>query len=63
VNDAADDAAIIDPLDTPYICRQTRLDPLPLLIAEPKQVLAHGPNPLFQNESGSYCQGAKINEF
>ena len=41
--DAADDPAIIRPLDTPYIRRQMRFYPLPLLIAEPKQVSAHGP--------------------
>jgi hypothetical protein len=44
--DAADDPPIVHPLDTPYIRRQVRFDPLPLLIAEPKQVPAHGPIPL-----------------
>jgi hypothetical protein len=63
MHDAADDAAIIHPLDAPHIRRQVRLNPLPLLIIEPKQVLAHDPNPPSQNESGSYCQCAKINEF
>src|SRR5262245_24707972 len=32
VHDAADDAAIIHPLDAPDICRQMRSNPLPLLI-------------------------------
>jgi hypothetical protein len=46
VHDAANDAAIIHPLDAPDIRRQVRFDPLPLLIAQPKQVPAHDPNPL-----------------
>jgi uncharacterized protein len=41
MDDAADDPAIVGPLDTSYICRQVRLDPLPLLIAKPKQRPAH----------------------
>jgi hypothetical protein len=45
MHDAADDSAIVRPLDTPYICRQMRFYPFPLLIAEPKEVLAHGPDP------------------
>jgi hypothetical protein len=48
--DAADDPAIVHPLDTPYIRWQMRFYPLPLLIAEPKQVPAHGPDPQ-ENES------------
>jgi len=46
MHDAADNAAIVHPLDAPDIRRQARLDPLPLLIARPKQVSAHDPNPL-----------------
>jgi hypothetical protein len=46
VHDAADDAAIVYPLDAPDIRRQVRFDPLQLLIAQPKQVPAHDPNPL-----------------
>jgi hypothetical protein len=46
VHDAADDAAIVHPLDAPDIRRQVRFDPLPLLITQPKQVPAHDPNPL-----------------
>jgi hypothetical protein len=36
MDDAADDPAIVRPLDTSYIRRQMRFNPLPLLIAEPK---------------------------
>jgi len=53
MHDPADDPTIIDPLYAPYIRRQMRLDPSPLLVAQPKQVRAHDPNP-FQNESESY---------
>jgi uncharacterized protein len=35
-DDAADDPAIVHPLDAPHIRRQVRFDPLPLLIAQPK---------------------------
>jgi hypothetical protein len=42
MHDAADDPAIVRSLDTPHIRRQMRFYPLPLLIAEPKQVPAHG---------------------
>jgi len=40
------------PLDTSYIGRQMRFDPIPLLIAQPKQLPAHDPDPL--KESGRY---------
>jgi len=45
VNDPADDAAVVHPLNATDIHRQVRLNPLPLLIAEPKQILAHDPDP------------------
>jgi hypothetical protein len=35
----------IPPLDTSQVSRQMRLDPLPLLVAQPKQIPAHDPNP------------------
>jgi hypothetical protein len=63
VHNAADDAAIVRSLDTPYIPRQVRFDPLPLLVAQPKQIPAHDPDPPSKNESGSYCQSKGINEF
>jgi len=46
VHDTADHAAIVFPLHPTHICRQVRLDPAPLLLAQPKQVLAHDPDPL-----------------
>src|SRR5208283_4495575 len=45
VHDAADDAAIVYPLDAPHVSRQVTLHPHPLLIAQPKQIPAHDPNP------------------
>jgi hypothetical protein len=62
MNDAADHAAIALAFDARHIRRQVRLNPSPLLITKPKQVLAHDPDP-FQNESGLYCLDSRINEF
>jgi hypothetical protein len=45
VDNAADYATIVLPLDTTYIGWQVRFDPLPLLVAQPKQIPAHDPNP------------------
>jgi hypothetical protein len=63
MHDAADDTAVVRPLDAPDIRRQMRFDPSPLLVAQPKQVLAHDPQSPSKNESGSHCQSEKINEF
>ena len=46
VHDATDHLAIIRALDTAHIRRQMGLDPLSLLIAEPKKIPAHDPDPL-----------------
>ena len=48
MDDAADDATIIDALLAAYIGRQMRLDLFPLLIAQPKQVLSHHPTPRYK---------------
>jgi len=45
MDNAADHTAIFRPLDAPDIRRQVRFNPLPLLIAQPKQILAHIPIP------------------
>jgi hypothetical protein len=45
MHDAADDSAIVRPLDAPDIRRQARFDPVPLLIAPPKQVPRTNPIP------------------
>jgi hypothetical protein len=46
---SADDAAIIHAIDTAHIRRQMRLDPRPLLVAQPEEISAHQSFP--QNES------------
>jgi len=43
VQDAADHAPVVRALLAPYIRRQMRLDLLPLLVAEPKQIASHDP--------------------
>jgi hypothetical protein len=45
MQDAADHPPVIHPLLAAYIRRQMRRDPTPLLIAQPKQIAAHLPDP------------------
>jgi uncharacterized protein len=45
MHNAADHAAVIHALDAPHIHRQMTFNPLPLLIAQPKQIPAHDPDP------------------
>jgi hypothetical protein len=60
MHDAADDSAIVRPLDAPDIRRQVRFDPLPLLIAQPKQVVAHDPNPLPKTNQDRIVRAEKL---
>src|SRR5205809_4070699 len=60
LHDAADDAAIVRPLDAPYIRRQVRFDPIPLLIAQPKQVPAHDPDPLPKTNQNRIVRPEKL---
>jgi hypothetical protein len=60
VHDAANDAAIVHPLDAPDIRRQVRFDPLPLLTAQPKQVPAHDPNPLPKTNQDRIVRAEKL---
>jgi hypothetical protein len=53
MHNPANDTAIIHSLNTTHVCRQMRLNPLPLLITQPKEVLAHDPDPP-KNESGAH---------
>jgi hypothetical protein len=50
MHDTANDAPIIRPLDTSHICRQMGLEPIPLLVAQPKEVRPHDP----PNEASRY---------
>jgi hypothetical protein len=52
MHDAANDAPIVRSLNTSHIRRQMGLNPIPLLIAQPKKVRPHDPDP--PNESGHY---------
>jgi hypothetical protein len=52
MHDATNDAPIIRSINTSYICRQMGLNPIPLLIAQPKEVRPHDPGS--PNESGRY---------
>jgi hypothetical protein len=45
MDDPADHPAIVRPRDAPDIRRQVALNPVPLLIAQPKQFPAHIPIP------------------
>jgi hypothetical protein len=45
MHDPANHATIVLPFDAAHISRQVRLKPSPLFIAQPKQVLAHDPDP------------------
>jgi len=47
MHNTADDAAIVNPFHTANIGRQMRLNPSPLLVAQPKQIPAHDPRSLF----------------
>ena len=60
MHDAADDSAIVRPLDAPDIRRQVRFDPLPLLIAQPKQVPAHDPDPLPKTNQDRIVRAEKL---
>src|SRR5262249_38783324 len=60
MDNAADDPTIVRPLDAPNIRRQARFDPLPLLIAQPKQVSAHDPNPLPKTNQDRIVRAEKL---
>jgi hypothetical protein len=60
MHNAADDPAIVRSLDAPDIRRQVRFDPLPLLIAQPKQVPVHDPNPLPKTNQDRIVRAEKL---
>jgi hypothetical protein len=60
VHDAADDPAIINPLHTANIGRQVRLDPSPLIVAQPKQILAHDPDPFPKTNQDRIVSAGKL---
>jgi hypothetical protein len=60
MHDPANDAAVVCPLDATDVRRQTRLDPSPLLIAQPKQIPAHGPDPLPKTNQDRIVRAEKL---
>jgi hypothetical protein len=58
VHNSADDPAIINPLNPANVGRQMRLNPRPLLVAQPKQILPHDPIP-FQKRIRIVLSGQK----
>jgi len=48
------------PLDAPYVRRQMRFDPSPLLVAQPKQVPAHNPDPLPKTNQDRIVRAKKL---
>ena len=60
MHDTADDAAVVRPFDAPYIRRQMRFDPSPLLVAQPKQVPAHNPDPLPKTNQDRIVRAKKL---
>src|SRR5262245_22832935 len=60
MHNTADHASIIRPLDPAHIRRQMRFDPLPLLIAKPKQVPGHDPNPLPKTNQDRIVRAEKL---
>jgi hypothetical protein len=48
MNNSADHAAIVLTLDAPHVRWQVGFNSFPLLIAQPKQIVAHDPDPLFK---------------
>jgi hypothetical protein len=63
MHDAANDAAVVCPLDAPYIRRQMRFDPSPLLVAQPKQIPAHNPDPLPTTNQDRIVRAKKLMSF
>jgi hypothetical protein len=61
-HNGAEDTPIVLSPDALHVCRQVRLDPLPLFVAQPKQFPAHDPNPSLKRISIVLSE-RKINEF
>jgi hypothetical protein len=63
MHDATDDPAIVHPLHAADIRRQMRFDPSPLLVAQPKQILAHDPDPLPKTNQNRIVTAQKLMSF
>ena len=60
MHDPADDPPIINPLNAAHIGRQMRLNPRPLLVAQPKQIPAHDPDPLPKTNQDRIVHARKL---
>ncbi len=63
VNNSADYTAIVLTLDAPHVRWQVGFDPLPLHIAQPKQVVAHDPDPLFKTNQDRIVRTQELMSF
>ena len=60
MHDPADDPAIVYPLDAAHIPRQIRPNSSPLLVAQPKQILAHDPDPFPKTNQDRILRAQKL---
>jgi hypothetical protein len=63
MHDPADDPAIVYALDAAHIGRQIRFDPSPLLVAQPKQIPPHDPDPLPKTNQDRIVRAKKLMSF
>jgi hypothetical protein len=63
MHDPADDPAIVYPLDTAHVPRQIPLNSSPPLVAQPKQILAHDPDPLPKTNQDRILRAQKLMSF
>src|SRR5690349_21403525 len=63
MHDPADDPAIVYPLDAAHIARQIRLNSRPLLVVQPKQILAHDPDPPPKTNQDRILRAQKLMSF
>ena len=63
MHDPADDPAIVYPLDAAHIPRQIRPNSSPLLVAQPKQILAHDPDPFPKTNQDRILRAQKLMSF
>jgi hypothetical protein len=63
MHDPADDPPVVHAFDTAHIRGQMRLNPRPLLVAQPKQILAHDPDPLPKTNQDRIVRAEKLMSF
>jgi hypothetical protein len=63
MNDPTDHATVVNPFHSANICRQMRFNSSPLLVAQPKQVPAHDPDPLSKPNQERIVASEKLMSF